>query len=121
VVVDPGGRLAEEEAAVPAGRSRADAAALDDRDALTALGEEARDRQPRDPPADDDGVGAQLSVDGLPPSDFLRQKRSAPPTAASVPTSAAAPTAKRDLDLLAGVASFAFRLSARFAIGLAAL
>jgi hypothetical protein len=55
-LVDPAGRLAEEEAAVPPRRARAEAAAVDDQDALAGLGERARRGAAGDAGPDDDGV-----------------------------------------------------------------
>jgi hypothetical protein len=121
VVVDPARRLAEEEAAVSAGRARADPAPLDERDAVAALGEEPRDREARDSPADDDRVPGQLAVDDSASSDFLRQKRSAPATALTPATIATVFGRNREPERLAGTAAFAFRFTARLAIGLAAV
>jgi hypothetical protein len=56
-LVDPRCRLTEEEAAVPPGSARADAAALDEDDRLAVLGEKARRRTAGDAGADDDCVG----------------------------------------------------------------
>jgi hypothetical protein len=55
-IVDPAGRLAEQEAAVAPRRARADAAAVDDEDALARLRERERRGAPGDTGADDDGV-----------------------------------------------------------------
>jgi hypothetical protein len=55
-LVDPAGGLAEEEAAVAPGRACADAAAVDDEDALAGLRERERRGAPGDAGADDDGV-----------------------------------------------------------------
>jgi hypothetical protein len=55
-LVDPAGRLAKEEAAVSPRRAGADAAAVDDQDALAGLGERARRRAAGDAGSDDDGV-----------------------------------------------------------------
>ena len=55
-LADPGGRLAEEEAAVPPGGAGADPAAVDDEHALAPLGEQARRRAAGDAGSDDDGV-----------------------------------------------------------------
>jgi hypothetical protein len=56
-LADPGRRLAEEEAAVAARRPCADAAAVDDEDALARLGEDTCSRAASDAGPDDDGVG----------------------------------------------------------------
>jgi hypothetical protein len=56
-LVDPAGGLTEEEAAVAPRRARADAAAIDDEDALAGLRERVRRGAPGDAGADDDGVG----------------------------------------------------------------
>jgi hypothetical protein len=56
-LVDPVGRLAEEEAAVAARRAGADPATVDDEDAPAGLRERARRRAAGDAGADDDCVG----------------------------------------------------------------
>jgi hypothetical protein len=56
-LVDPGRRLAEEEAAVPPRGAGADAASLDEDDRLAVLGEKTRRRAAADAGADDDRVG----------------------------------------------------------------
>jgi hypothetical protein len=55
-LADPARRLAEEEAAVPAGRSGPDPAAVDDEDTLARLRERAPRRAAGDSGSDDDGV-----------------------------------------------------------------
>jgi hypothetical protein len=55
-LVDPGRRLAEEEAAVAPGSPRSDAAAVDDEHARTGLGEKTRRRTACDAGSDDDRV-----------------------------------------------------------------
>jgi hypothetical protein len=55
-LVDPRRRLAEQEAPVPPGRARAEAAPVDDQDALARLCEETRRRAAGDAGSDDDGV-----------------------------------------------------------------
>jgi hypothetical protein len=57
-LVNPGGRLGEEEAAVATRCSRADAAAVDDDDLLARLRERPRRRAAGDAGSDDDGVGS---------------------------------------------------------------
>jgi hypothetical protein len=57
-LADPGRGLAEEEAAVSAGRAGPDPAAVDDEDARAGLGKEARRRAAGDARPDDDDVGA---------------------------------------------------------------
>jgi hypothetical protein len=57
-LANPGGRLGEEEAAVAARRTRADAAAVDDDDAFARLREGPRGRAAGDAGSDDDGVGS---------------------------------------------------------------
>jgi hypothetical protein len=56
-LVDPGSRLAEQKAAVPPRCARAEAAPVDDQDALARLCEETRRRAAGDAGSDDDGVG----------------------------------------------------------------
>jgi hypothetical protein len=56
-LVDPAGRLAEEEAAVAPRRAGADPVPVDDEDPPTDLRERARRRAAGDAGADDDGVG----------------------------------------------------------------
>jgi hypothetical protein len=56
-LTDPRRRLAEQEAAVAAGRPRADAGAVDDEDAFARLREGVRRRAAGDAGPDDDGVG----------------------------------------------------------------
>jgi hypothetical protein len=109
-VSDPACRLAKEEAAVSAGRAGADAAALDDDDALAALGQKARGGAAGDSGADDDDVRVQVVRDSCVRPRRLR--RSSAATAA--PT---APSAARIFDLR--VRPVVFDLSARLAIGLA--
>jgi hypothetical protein len=124
VRLDPARRLAEDEASVPAGGSCSDPSPLDEDDAVAALGEEPRDREAGDSAADDDGAARQLSVaSDSPSSDFLRQKKSAPPTAAAVPATTAVDfRATRDLELfVSGTAAFAFRVTNCLTIGFAAL
>jgi hypothetical protein len=55
-LVDPGSRIAEQEAPVASGGPRADALAVDDEDALARLCEETRRRAAGDAGSDDDGV-----------------------------------------------------------------
>jgi hypothetical protein len=55
-LVDPGGGLAEEEAAVSSGGAGPDPAAVDDEDALARLCQEARRCAAGDPGSDDDRV-----------------------------------------------------------------
>ena len=121
MLVDPRRRLAEEEATITARRAGSDAAALDEDDAVAALGEEPRNREARDSPADDDRVGGQLSEDSPSLDFFFRQKRSAPPTALKAATIAAVFGTNREPLRLAGTAALAFRFTVRLAIGFAAL
>jgi hypothetical protein len=55
-LVDPGRRLAEQEAPVPSRRARAEAAPVDDQDALARLCEETRRRAAGNAGSDDDDV-----------------------------------------------------------------
>jgi hypothetical protein len=55
-LLDPGRRLAEQEAPVPPGRARAETAPVDDEDALARLCEETRRRAAGDAGSDDDRV-----------------------------------------------------------------
>jgi hypothetical protein len=62
VLVDPGRRLAKEEAPVSPRRTRTDPSALDERDPLTELGGIASDREAGEPAADDDSFPGQLGL-----------------------------------------------------------
>jgi hypothetical protein len=121
-LVDPRRGLAEEEAAVSPGRSRADPGPLDDEDALAALGEEARERAAGEAGARDDDVGrpSQPGVGSSSSPERRRQKRSAPPTAASAATIAAVFGA-RDPSRVPGAAPRTFRATTRLTIGFAAV
>src|SRR6185312_13421311 len=113
-VVDPAERLAEEEAAVPPGRARADPAAVDHDDLRPSPRQERRRRATGDPRADDDGVRGQLSV-GEPLERRLRQ---------NIKPAAAAPTAAIEAATAPPFLVPALRAAARafcFATGLASV
>jgi hypothetical protein len=99
-LIDPRRRLTEEEAPVSPGGTGADSTGVDERDARSCLGEEARGGAAREACADDNGVRWRQDSAELSPRRF-RQKSKAPRVA---PTPAAAPAATAALRFLARAA-----------------